>query len=63
MKKKPVLPKTGWLLWDASDVYTGGTLWHTRKQAEDEWAFDTNRGSMPMDGKWKISKVRITEVK
>ena len=48
-----------WLLYDATDTYTGSTLWPTKRLAEAERKFEGDIGRMPRDGAWRIRKVRV----
>lgn len=50
---------TAWLLYDATETYTGFTLWPTKKHAQDEKDYEENTGKLPGDGVWRIRKVHV----
>ena len=48
-----------WMLYDATDTYTGQTLWNTRRMAQAEKEFQDAQNNLPHDGDWRIRKVHI----
>lgn len=50
---------TAWMFYDATDTYTGFTLWPTKRMAQAEKDYDDEIGRTPRDGKWRIRKVYV----
>ena len=46
-----------WLVYDANGIYTGHTLWQTRRMAIYELKFRMDK--LPRDGKWRVRKVKV----
>ena len=59
-KISPVLESGKWLIFDASGMYTGSTLWETRRMAKEELEFAKRNGKLPRDGVWRIRRVRVS---
>lgn len=51
-----------WMLYDETGTYTGHTLWPSRRIAKREKEFLDNQSNLPLDGKWRIRKVRVQVV-
>lgn len=50
---------TAWMLYDATQTYTGFTLWPSRDWAKAEKLHQEETGNAPIDGKWRIAKVHV----
>lgn len=48
-----------WMLYDETETYTGWTLWPTQRLAKAEKKHQASIGNEPVDGVWKIKKVRV----